>query len=42
VPPEFVNSYLAAGVTTFKVEVGAIEVSGNRTFAEKEFQIQAP
>lgn len=42
VPPEFINSYIEAGVTAFKVEVGAIEASGNRTFSEEEFDLQAP
>lgn len=39
VPSEFVNSYLADGVTAFKVEVGAIEESGNQTFSEKVFDL---
>jgi hypothetical protein len=37
VPAEFLESYVAQGVTVFKFEVGAIEASGNRTFSEGIF-----
>ncbi len=40
VPFEFVSAYLADGVTELKVEVGAIEASGNRTFSEAEFELE--
>lgn len=40
VPPEFVNAYQDDGVTAFKVEVGAIEASGNRTFSEEVFELE--
>jgi hypothetical protein len=39
VPPEFLDAYVAQGITEFKVEVGAIEASGNRTFAEEVFEL---
>lgn len=37
VPPEFLDTYVAQGVTVFKFEVGAIEASGNQTFSEGTF-----
>lgn len=37
VPQEFLDTYVAQGVTVFKFEVGAIEDSGNRTFSEGIF-----
>jgi hypothetical protein len=37
VPQEFLDTYVAQGITTFKFEVGAIEDSGNRTFSEGIF-----
>ena len=37
VPEEFLNTYIAQGVTAFKFEVGAIEASGNQTFSEGGF-----
>lgn len=37
VPREFLDTYVAQGVTVFKFEVGAIEDSGNRTFSEGIF-----
>lgn len=40
VPSQFVDSYLADGVTAFKVEIGAIEASGNRTFSEENFDLR--
>lgn len=39
VPEEFVNTYVAAGVTLFKGEVGAKEESGNQTFTEFELDV---
>ncbi len=39
VPPEFIDAYLAAGVNQFKLEVGAMEESGNQTFTEAEFEV---
>lgn len=42
VPPEFINSYFADGVTDYKVEVLAIEESGNQTATEEEFALEAP
>lgn len=40
VPEEWLEPYIAAGVTTFKYEVGAKEESGNQTFTEDEFDIE--
>lgn len=40
VPADFVLAYLVDGVTEFKVEVGAIEASGNQTFSEDEFEVE--
>lgn len=40
VPAEYFASYLDAGVTEFKGEVGAREVSGNQTFTEFEFSLE--
>lgn len=40
VPAEFMLAYLDDGVTEFKVEVGAIEASGNQTFSEEEFEVE--
>ncbi|MEX2126026.1 MAG: hypothetical protein WD795_19200 [Woeseia sp.] len=37
VPQEFLDTYVAQGVTVFKFEVGAIEESGNQTFSEGIF-----
>lgn len=37
VPQEFLDTYVAQGVTVFKFEVGAIEASGNQTFSEGRF-----
>ena len=37
VPQEFLDTYVAQGVTEFKFEVGAIEASGNQTFSEGTF-----
>lgn len=37
VPREFLDTYVAQGVTVFKFEVGAIEASGNQTFSEGVF-----
>jgi hypothetical protein len=37
VPQEFLDAYVAQGVTVFKFEVGAIEASGNQTFSEGVF-----
>ena len=37
VPQEFLDTYVAQGVTVFKFEVGAIEASGNQTFSEGLF-----
>ena len=37
VPQEFLDAYVAQGVTVFKFEVGAIEESGNQTFSEGIF-----
>jgi hypothetical protein len=37
VPPEFLDTYVAQGITIFKFEVGAIEESGNQTFSEGFF-----
>lgn len=37
VPQEFLDGYVAQGVTVFKFEVGAIEESGNQTFSEGTF-----
>jgi hypothetical protein len=37
VPQDFLDSYVAQGVTVFKFEVGAIEASGNQTFSEGVF-----
>lgn len=42
VPAEFMHAYMADGVNEFKVEVGAIEASGNQTFSEREFELGAP
>ena len=39
VPEEFIQTWLAAGITAFKVEVGAREESGNQTFTEVEFDL---
>ena len=39
VPPEYLAAYAAAGVRAFKVEVGAMEESGNQTFTERLFGI---
>lgn len=41
VPAEFIDAYRAEEVTEFKVEVGAIEASGNRTFSEEEFALES-
>jgi len=37
VPQEFLDTYVAQGITVFKFEVGAIEASGNQTFSEGSF-----
>ncbi|HEX7061775.1 MAG TPA: hypothetical protein VF200_07370 [Woeseiaceae bacterium] len=37
VPQEFLDAYVAQGVTVFKFEVGAIEAGGNQTFSEGTF-----
>lgn len=37
VPQEFLDTYVAQGITEFKFEVGAIEASGNQTFSEGTF-----
>lgn len=37
VPQEFLDTYVAQGITVFKFEVGAIEASGNQTFSEGIF-----
>jgi hypothetical protein len=37
VPQEFLDAYVAQGITVFKFEVGAIEESGNQTFSEGVF-----
>lgn len=37
VPQEFLDTYVAQGVTMFKFEVGALEESGNQTFSEGVF-----
>jgi hypothetical protein len=42
VPEEFIEAWLAAGVTQFKFEVGAREASGNQTFTEDTFEIVEP
>lgn len=42
VPPQFIDSYFADGVTEFKVEVLAIEESGNQTASEEEFELEPP
>ena len=39
VPADFISAYTDDGFTEFKVEVGAIEESGNQTFAEEEFDL---
>lgn len=39
VPAEFISAYQAEDVVEFKVEIGAIEASGNRTFSEEEFDL---
>ena len=39
VPAEFISAYEAEDVAEFKVEIGAIESSGNRTFSEEEFEL---
>lgn len=39
VPAEFISAYQAEDVAEFKVEIGAIESSGNRTFSEEEFDL---
>lgn len=36
----FIEAYLEAGVTEFKYEIGAREVSGNQTFTEGEFEVE--
>lgn len=39
VPEEFIEGWMDAGVTAFKVEVGAREESGNQTFTEVEVEV---
>jgi hypothetical protein len=39
VPEAFMDAYFDDGVFEFKVEVGAIEASGNQTFSEVEFEV---
>ena len=39
VPEEFVEAWVDAGITGFKVEVGAKEESGNQTFTELQFEL---
>lgn len=39
VPRPFLESYRRQGITEFKVEIGAIEESGNQTFSEREFEL---
>ncbi len=41
VPRQYLNSF-ADDVTEFKYEVGAIEVSGNRTFSEAALELREP
>lgn len=42
VPAEFIEAYRSEDITEFKVEVGAIEASGNRTFSEEDFSLETP
>lgn len=40
IPESFLEAYLNAGVTEFKYEIGAREISGNQTFTEGEFEVE--
>lgn len=40
VPQAFLQPFLDVGVEEFKVEIGAVEESGNQTFSEGEFSVE--